>query len=120
MAKDCSCFKEFLESERRALRKALIKHQQELSKKLKKKIAQREVELDFIQSKIWSFSKDFRRDYCNECLNRKKCDLYKLRLKKMRTAKRVIALGNTLRKTLKKRKMKVVRKIVRTRRGKRS
>ena len=118
MATGCSCFEEFLETERSALQKALIKHQDELSRKLKRKIAKREAEMDFIQSKIWSFSREFRQDYCRECPNRRKCDLYGLRLKKMRTVKRMVVLSGTLRKSLGKRKMKVARKTVRERRGK--
>ena len=116
MAENCACFKEYLETERRALQKALIKHQEELSKKLKRKIAQREAELDFIESKIWSFCKKFRQDYCKECPSRQKCNLNKLRLKKMRTVKRISVLSKTLRSSLRKRKVgkkKIVRKKIR-------
>jgi len=100
LPEDCACFKEFLDNERRALRKALIKHQEELARKLKKKIAQREAELDFIENKIWSFCKEFRNDYCKKCPHRKKCHLNQLRLKKMRTPKRVTTLGKVVRSTL--------------------
>ena len=112
MTEKCSYFNEFLESERSALKKELIKHQEELSKKLKKQIARREAELDFIEKKIWAFCKDFRRDYCKNCPGRDKCDLVKLRLKKMRTVKRVTKLSTTVRSSLRGRKpkMKVARK----------
>ena len=102
MAEGCEYFKQFLQSESKELRKALLKHQEELSKKLKKKIAQREAELDFIQCKMWSFASDFRSEYCKTCPGRQKCELFKIRLKKMRTAKRIAVIGKVVRRGLKK------------------
>lgn len=102
MSEDCAYFKEFLKTERRELRKAFIRHQEELSRKLKRKIARREAEIDFVHSKIWGFCKEFREEYCSKCPAHEKCELNKLRLKKTRTTRRVDAVGRVLCKALKK------------------
>jgi len=103
MTEECTHFKEFLASERKALRKALDEHQERLSKKLGRKTTKSESEADFIDRKVWRFATEFRRKYCLKCPDRAKCVFQKLKLKKK--AKRVgIIIGKTVRSSLRKRR----------------
>ena len=106
MPEECTHFKEFLASQRKALREALDEHQEKLSKKLGRKATKAQAEADFIDRKVWSFAGDFRREYCLRCPGRTKCAFQKLKQK--RKVKKVgIIISKAVRSSLRKRPSKV-------------
>jgi hypothetical protein len=99
-----------VEFDSRKIKKVILvcldEHEEKVSKKLGRRATKAQTEADLIDRKVWSFARDFRREYCLRCPGRTKCAFQKLKQK--RKVKKVgIVIGKAVRSSLRKRPSKV-------------